>query len=53
MDIFLEGGQSGSPLLNGDNKIVGLVRASDGKGVSYGFLFYNETVMNFINSNIK
>lgn len=44
-------GNSGSPMLNSENKIVGLINAQiDGKGV--GFLL-NQTVLDFIKSNTK
>lgn len=46
-----EGGQSGSALLNSENKIVGLVRASNDKE-GIGFLF-NQTTLDFVNENIK
>lgn len=54
-DAFISGGNSGSPLLNEENKIIGLVNAStdenDDEYVGYGFLL-NEDLLKFIKSNI-
>ena len=46
-----KGGQSGSALLNSENKIVGLLRASNEKEGT-GFIL-NQTTLDFINKNIK
>lgn len=54
VDSLVSGGSSGSPLLNKDDKIIGLINASTddgGKVITYGFLLISD-LYEFIKSNI-
>lgn len=51
IDSLVQSGQSGSSLLNSDNKIIGLIVGSNETHGSA--LRFNETMLNFIKRNIK